>query len=446
MSILTSMTVHQQKQEEIARRIALWETEESKKRPLSDNWWQEPGYGSVDYVTPSGMPILLQPTPGIGKVVPHMTRPKKEYTSMNDAELKIQMITIPCEDQPKGPQTISATELKTMKDLLDKESQIAPEQYVFDIACEDTFDQYTYNNWIPAYIGVAEGEKQPLPEKEEQEWFEEESQGFLGFHAPWTNDTKSEKDITLAYKSNGAPCVIPTPQHSSVLHQLTVTCNARKKNIKGKHVAHKGRNGNFSPRVSSFARFKVPIVPSRLDTRLRSTFIFTLTGGTTVTRRYNPNSAYTPEVGGATGTTPGYSELAALYGFYRVMGHQYKAICTNLEAFPVSIVAINSNNDPTTSAGVVQANNDLCTTKVLSSKGGMDRATLSGRFTVARILGSRSVEQADTYRSLINGNPADVTWLGLGAQSGTGTSLTLGVVVVLELVQFVSFYDRLLQT
>jgi len=214
----------------------------------------------------------------------------------------------------------------------------------------------------------------------------------------------------------------------------------------GRPTSKWGNGKQFSPRVANFASFTVPIVPSMIKTRLRQNFLFTLTGATVVCRRYNPNAVYQPEVGGATATVPGFSELAALYGFYRVFGYSYKAECTNLEAFPVTAIVLNSNNDPGTSAGVIQAANDLCAVKVLSSKGGMDRAIMSGKYTVARVLGSNAVATADSYRSLITGVPADIAWLGIAAQSNTGTSLTLGMNVLLDLTMYVEFYDRLLQT
>jgi hypothetical protein len=227
---------------------------------------------------------------------------------------------------------------------------------------------------------------------------------------------------------------------------------AKKKNSQVK----RGRRGggmrgaiprNFSSRNPNWSAFGVNIVPAELHVQLQQQFLFNLQGAVTVQcRRYNPNSAYQPEVGGATATVPGFSEQAQTYGFYRVMGYKYKATFVNNEAFGVAVGAINSNNDPGTSAGIIVAANDLSQKKYLSAKGGMDKAVTTARYTIARVLGSDAVEEADSYRGLITGNPSDITWLGIFAQSMTGSNLTLGVTVCLELTMYIKFYDRNLQT
>lgn len=189
------------------------------------------------------------------------------------------------------------------------------------------------------------------------------------------------------------------------------------------------------------------VVPPQLDMKLTMSYLGTLTGGGTIVSRWNPNSAYQPQVSGATATVPGYSEAAAFYGFYRVTKYSYVVDFSNLEAFPVTCYVVNSNNDPgTTASVVVSAGNAMNQTSFLSAKGGMDRKTFSKNVTLATLLGSDAIETADSYRSLINGSPSDITWLGLGAQSGTGTALTVGVVYRFSLTMYCRFYDRLLQT
>lgn len=184
-----------------------------------------------------------------------------------------------------------------------------------------------------------------------------------------------------------------------------------------------------------------------MDVALSQTFLFQLSlAGTTTCRRYNPNVAYQPEVSGATAAVPGYSEFTAFYGFYRVVKYHYKCTFSNMEAFPVSIYCINSNNDPGTTAALIVSNNALSQNWLLSSKGGLDTKTFSKTLTIAQVLGSDAVETADSYRALITGAPSDIAWLGFGAQSGTGTNITIGVTCMLELTMYVRFYDRLLQT
>jgi hypothetical protein len=225
-------------------------------------------------------------------------------------------------------------------------------------------------------------------------------------------------------------------------------CAGRRKGQKSKGKRGKRAGGNrYSANNMSLSTFRSPIVPSQLRTTLRQLFIFQLSGASpTLCRRYNPNSVYQPEVSGATGTVPGFSELAALYGFYRVLGYKYKAQFVNMQAFPVTIFALNSNNDPTTGATVASVANALGHFKILSAATGMDKATLAKKMQISNVVGTTAIATADSYRSLINANPADITWLGLGAQSNTGANLTIGVTVTLELEMYVELYDRLLQT
>jgi hypothetical protein len=164
-----------------------------------------------------------------------------------------------------------------------------------------------------------------------------------------------------------------------------------------------------------------------------------------VIKRWNPNSAYTPETGGGSGSTPGYADWAALYGYYRVVAYNYKITIMNNEAFPVIVYVVNSNNDPTTSNNSTLASNPLSQTFALSAKGGQDRCEFTKHLRISEVVGSDAVEFDDIYASLINTSPADITWMGIGVQSIGGSNVTNGISVRLELVQYTRFYDRLLQ-
>lgn len=164
-----------------------------------------------------------------------------------------------------------------------------------------------------------------------------------------------------------------------------------------------------------------------------------------IVKRFNPNSIYQPEVGGPAGSTPGYVDWAAFYGFYRVVGYKYRVTFTNKESFPVAVWVSNSNNDPGTSTNSSITSNPLTQFREISSKGGQDRVTLEGSFSLVTVVGTTSIYTSDSYRSLIGQNPADVTWLGMGAQSING-NITVGVDVELQLSQKTVMYDYLLQT
>lgn len=176
-------------------------------------------------------------------------------------------------------------------------------------------------------------------------------------------------------------------------------------------------------------------------------FLGTSSGaGPILVRRYNPNSIWQPEAGGSTGVVPAYSEWAAFFGFYRVVGYEYTVTMTNKEAFDVQTYIVNSNNDPGTTAPATLTSNPLCKWKMLSAKGGLDKVSYSHKYNLEQILGTDTCYTADSYRSLIGASPADITWLGIGAQSLTGANLTNGVDIALTLVMRTVMYDRLLLT
>jgi len=149
---------------------------------------------------------------------------------------------------------------------------------------------------------------------------------------------------------------------------------------------------------------------------------------TTGAQRFNPNALFQPEVSGGTpGTVVGYSFYSAGYDFYRVLDYRYTIEFMNKEAFNIAVFVINNNEDPSTGASVTAAANPLSQRKNVSAKGGMDRARLSKKLTIERVVGSKAALFADSYRALNNASPADPTWLAIGASSFSGSTLTLGV-------------------
>jgi len=165
-----------------------------------------------------------------------------------------------------------------------------------------------------------------------------------------------------------------------------------------------------------------------------------------VIKRWNPNSAYTPETGGGSGATPGFADWALLYGYYRVVGYSYQFTASNNEAFPVIVYTTNSNNDPTTSNNSTIATNRNSFIKQVAAKGGMDTFTFrSPYYTITHIVGSPAPKFDDLYSALINASPSDLTWMGIGVQSVGGANVTNGISVSVQLNQFVTFYDPLQQ-
>lgn len=162
--------------------------------------------------------------------------------------------------------------------------------------------------------------------------------------------------------------------------------------------------------------------------------------------RFNPNSAYQPLTSGATASTPGYADWAALYGYYRVLGYKYQVTFCNLQTTMVAVWVVNTNADPTTTFTIDVASNRMCQVRDLAAKGGMDRTTVSSRrIPITSIVGSSSPLTDDLYSAVITANPSDVTWMAIGAQSIDGSNLSTGVQAHVRLHQYIQFYDPLPQ-
>ncbi len=105
-------------------------------------------------------------------------------------------------------------------------------------------------------------------------------------------------------------------------------------------------------------------------------------------RRFRPNALY--DIDPVLGSTvvPNFVEISTLYQYNRVIGVQHNITICNNETFPLNVYSIYSNTDPGTLGHVQLQGNRLCRYKMVSAKGGMDRATLTGRTTVANIVGA----------------------------------------------------------
>ncbi len=191
----------------------------------------------------------------------------------------------------------------------------------------------------------------------------------------------------------------------------------------------------------------IPSIPKEITVTMRHVSTFKLSGASSsITKRFASNSVYRPEVSGGNAAAP-FLEYQSLFAFFRVISYHYKVSWSNLEAFSVSTFAINSTEDPSVSATILNAVGDLSQTRDLSAKGGMDRASVQRGYRVQEIVGRKAqVMSADNYQGTMTAgfeaNPQDVTWLGIGATSISGSNLTNGVEVIVYIDYVVKLYSR----
>jgi len=229
---------------------------------------------------------------------------------------------------------------------------------------------------------------------------------------------------------------------NSSIRQEKLALASRMRQPKGK----KGRVTFPLTRSIPLANFAENIFPPEMDVKLTSVYGLTISNAASSSiNRFYSNSAYTPLVGASSGLTPGFSHWANFYGFYRVIAYSYDITFVNNQAFALDCFVLNTNNDPGTTASVQVQANPLTQHKTLSGAGGMDKVRFTKLLTIAHVAGTIAPETGETYRALINADPADLFWIGVGIKSVGGSTVTLGAACQVYLTQYVRFFDRLQQ-
>lgn len=205
--------------------------------------------------------------------------------------------------------------------------------------------------------------------------------------------------------------------------------------------------------VSNLQRLNTRIYTTIQDpikhVRLRSISAGTISGAATnVSKRWNPNSAYTPIVGGSSGALPGWADWANLYNHYRVIGYKVHFSAVNLETFGVSCSCLNTDDDPGTAAVLAVSANRYSWTTLLSSKGGgHDCWTFSQPvLTVSQIVGSNMPRIDESFSANTASSPTDLIYFTIGINSTAGSNLTNGIAYKVDLEMFVDFYQPQIQS
>lgn len=159
--------------------------------------------------------------------------------------------------------------------------------------------------------------------------------------------------------------------------------------------------------------------------------------------RFSPT--YTYDVDPILGSTavPGFSELTAIYRWYRVRRVRYKVSIVNTETFPIVACTCPVNFDPAANTPNFQNYNSSrrAKTKVLSIAGGMDRAVLSGQFSIADFGGAAEILLPDVYGGTGSASPANLIWLFVGINTVAGGALVGGATFDIDLDIELDFFE-----
>lgn len=162
--------------------------------------------------------------------------------------------------------------------------------------------------------------------------------------------------------------------------------------------------------------------------------------------RFRTNGAFDVDPALASGSLTGFGELMTLYTSFRVHAFSFQWDVTNNETFPLVVGHFPSQQDLggnfTGFLGFLEQSR--AQSKILSAKGGSDRAQFKQRYTLAAFKGDISPETDITYVGNASGNPTTLMYHNWGCYSGTGASLTAsgGISCMLRVWMEVEFFGR----
>lgn len=230
----------------------------------------------------------------------------------------------------------------------------------------------------------------------------------------------------------------------------------RKRKVVRRRRVH--RKKNKMNKIQSY-KVKSPgvICPDRYLVKLRyiDEHSFSLVGAsfTYGYLRYYMNGLADPNPLVLTNPVQGFSELANLYNQFRVNGSKVELIISNMEAFPVIVILIPSNFDM--SSYVTSANqartlmgNPYCKYKVLSAKGGIDKATIKSFMTCQKIAGTNQTRYDVDYTGITTGltggtNPPKLLYWNVATYSLGGQAFTsAGVLFDCRITYYSQFFGR----
>lgn len=191
------------------------------------------------------------------------------------------------------------------------------------------------------------------------------------------------------------------------------------------------------------ARMPGKTMPSYIKVKLRWPLIApgVGSGAAVAAKRYTPNNAYDVDPSLGSTSTPGFSEWAAFYTYYRVMSYRVDVTAENLDTIAANWYIYHTNTDPGTTgtSSPSYAQTFLGATRALGFSTGEGKARYTKSVSVSKILGM-PIGTADSFRSLVSAGPADLVYFGFGVYSDSGANFTSGITITGWIEMDVRFY------
>lgn len=204
---------------------------------------------------------------------------------------------------------------------------------------------------------------------------------------------------------------------------------------------NKGRKAVILPNYQPIrtTNYRYMGMPPEQDCKLQYTFQGVIgTGSTSVWKQFNPNT-YIPENSGTLAPAQ-YVEWAAFYDQYRVVKTKVNVEFVNNDTTTANVALILTNE--TISGGLFAdySTNPFARTALLgSANGGASKAKMTLTSTVAKLTANAGAATADSFKAVINANPADVIWATVAAQAAA--TMTNGISVIVKVVMWFKFFS-----
>jgi hypothetical protein len=243
-----------------------------------------------------------------------------------------------------------------------------------------------------------------------------------------------------------------------LMSRPTQTKQITSRNVQPSRMVLAGRRASSTDGVGSVPNkyLKIPrslrIVPDRFYTKLS----FIGSGSATITSpavhtsfRYVPSSAYDVDPGLGSAAMPGYADLAALYGAYRVTVSQMEIeFSSTNNAYAVTAVLLPLNVDPgsapTFTTVASWPGNPRSNYKLLPLLGG-PTTIMKMKVSTEEMFGTKAVYFDPNWAAATNTTPND-NWywaVGLISDSAPASPVKIGTMIRIDLG--IEFYDRKVQ-
>lgn len=160
------------------------------------------------------------------------------------------------------------------------------------------------------------------------------------------------------------------------------------------------------------------------------------------------NGMYDPSSAIGTYYPVGFTAYASLYERYWVRGNKINLEISNMQDFPVMVVVWPSayQSTPSVNANYLQwiISNTYSQHRLLSAKGGMDRARITMYMSTKKVVGNRVAITDALFSALTNTNPTRLLQWNVGVYplNSSDTITSNSIPFELRMTYYTEFYDR----